>query len=130
MNAKKRKITLLFGLGFIIAGVLLNSAKIGTQEYLGFSSAGTWMMYIGFVTLLITAIKWKVKERKVDERINYIAAKANRITFIAVMVAAFLVMVIDGVYPINMRYGMFMSYVVMFMIIIYSVSYKIIERRN
>ncbi len=120
-----KKIKFAIGTGVLGSGILLELFGIGQGSYLGFGSVGTWLIYVGIISLIMAAIP---RKRKVDERMLQNAAKANRVTFIGILVFCFLVMVIDGLRPIDVSYGMFISYFVMGMIGIYAISYKLIDR--
>ena len=114
---------------FLALGVLFNSFNVGSRNFLSFGSVGNWLIYIGFVSLMIVTIRTlSKKERKVDERNYFIAAKANRITFIMIILAAFIIMVCDGIKTITLSYHMFMSFFVCGIILAYFVSYKILEK--
>jgi len=113
----------------ILIGIAFETAGIGEKDFLGFGSVGTWLLFIGMVMVISTAIRGK-KERKVDERMLHVAAKANRITFICIIVAAFIVMIIDGIRPIAVPYHLSMSYLVCGIMIAYLVSYRLLLRFN
>jgi len=127
----KRK--MIWGYAFaviaVVAGVLLNASGIGAGKFAGFASLGSWMIYIGIVAFFIMTLRAIMKkETKVDERALFIASKANRIVFLAVILAAFVIMVADGIRPIAVPYHLFMAYIVCFLLLVYAVSYKVIER--
>ncbi|MFA5357828.1 MAG: DUF2178 domain-containing protein [archaeon] len=128
---KKMRMTLKFGWGLslIIIGLLLNQLNIGTNTFSGFDSVGTYLTYIGFLGLIIIGISeaWR-KKRVVDERMEYVAAKALRITFVCTIIAAFLIIVADGINPITLPYHLFVSYAICGTLIIYFVSYNVLLR--
>jgi len=68
------------------------------------------------------------KKRLVDERMEFVASKASRITFIIIILAAFIIMVIDGLKPIVVPYSYFMSYFICGIVLANLVSYKILLR--
>jgi len=115
-----------FALILIVAGLLTLHYDIG-NEFLGFSSVGTWLIYVGFVMLAIITLQLiSNKKRVVDERMQFIASKAGRITFLAIILVSFIVMIIDGIKPITIPYSYFMSYFVCGIILVYVISYKIL----
>lgn len=121
-------IKFVFALLLLIAGVVLNLFEIG-REFLGFATVGSWLIYVGLVMLAITSIRFfSDKNRKVDERALFIAQKASRVTFLLLIVGAFIVMVADGINKIALEYSTFMSYLICFVVVVYFVSYKIFER--
>lgn len=119
----------LFAVIILVTGILLNYLNIG-KEFLGFSSVGNWLIYISFVMIAIITLQLFVnKKRIVDERMMYIATKASRITFLALIITAFIIMIIDGINPIKIPYSLSMSYLICFLMIIYFISYKILLRK-
>ena len=127
----KRTISFLIGSVFILVGLTIHYLKIGESPYLGFSSVGIWLTYIGFIAIFISTIRmFRKKERLVDERMLAIAAKANRVVFLSVIIAAFIIMIIDGIKTIVVPLGLFMSYIVVGMMLVYFVSYKILLKYN
>jgi uncharacterized membrane protein len=131
---KKTKVQItwryLFSLAVLVLGLLLTSFEVG-GEFLGFSSVGTWLIYIALVMFAVFTLQlFANKKRIVDERMNLIAFKTSRVTFVMILLSAFLVMIIDGVKPIEVPYHMFMSYLICYMILVYAISYKILEGFN
>lgn len=59
---------------------------------------------------------------------EFVAAKALRITFLSLLITSFITMVIDGIKAITIPYHMFMSYLICGLLIIYLVTYKILLR--
>jgi hypothetical protein len=119
-----------FAVFLIIAGLILMYFEIG-EEFLGFSSVGSWLIYVGFVMLAIIILQLiSNKKRIVDERMEFIATKAARITFLALIIFAFLIMIIDGIKPITMPYSYFMSYLISGIVFIYFISYQVLLKRN
>jgi hypothetical protein len=119
-----------FAVFLIIAGLILMYLKIG-EEFLGFSSVGSWLIYVGFVMLAIITLQLiSNKKRIVDERMEFVATKAARITFLALIIFAFLIMIIDGIKPITMPYSYFMSYLISGIVFIYFISYQVLLKRN
>ncbi|MBN2142333.1 DUF2178 domain-containing protein [Candidatus Woesearchaeota archaeon] len=114
-----------FGIAVILLGAILNLTTAGQGEFLGFGTVGNWLVYVGFISMAIVTLQaMSSKKRVVDERMLHVAAKANRVTFLAVLILAFVIMIIDGLRPITMAYHMFMSYLVCYMMIVYFISYK------
>ncbi|MBN2881251.1 hypothetical protein JXM83_04320 [Candidatus Woesearchaeota archaeon] len=115
---------------FIIAGILFNQFNIGTNfDIMG--SVGNWLIYVGFVSLAINVLRtMKSPKKKPDERAYYIGAKANRIVFVAIILVAFFIMVIDGIKPITLSYHLFMSYFVCGIVFTYFIAYSILNTIN
>jgi len=117
-----------FALSLVVAGLLLAYLNIGT-EFLGFASVGTWMIYVGFVMMAVVTLQTITKKKRVvDERMEFVAAKAGRVTFIAIILTAFIVMILDGIRPISIAYSYFMSYFICGILLVYLVSYRILLR--
>lgn len=116
-------------LGLILGGLLLNHFQVGMNPFAGFGSLGTYLIYIGFFGILVIGLSELVRKRKVvDERMEFVAAKALRFTFLFVVVVSFIVIILDGIQPITLPYHLFASYLVCGMILAYFVSYKILLR--
>jgi len=132
MDKNRLQVTSKYGFGVmtLVLGLVFNFFEIG-KDFLGFQSVGNWLIYIGFVMLaIITLQKFSNKKRIVDERMMHIAHKASRITFVAILFSAFIVMIADGIKTITTSYSLFMSYLICYMVIIYLISYKILEKFN
>jgi uncharacterized membrane protein len=131
MEIKTRiKIMYFWTVALIVAGLILNYYGLGSDrpEYT-FGSVGNWLIYIGFVGILIATIKTVFrKERKIDERMQFIGAKAQGISFIVFILGAFVIMLADGIKTITLPYHLFMSYLVCVMLIVYFAAYKILLR--
>ncbi len=131
MKTKKQIIwRYAFAVAVILAGAILSYYNLG-NEFLGFASVGNCLLYIGFVMLAIITLQLKFnRKRIVDERMQFIATKAGRITFLAIILAAFIVMVLDAINPITISYSYFMSYFICAIVFVYFISYKILLRYN
>ena len=129
-KTRRRMIKYAFALAMLIFGVLLNHFNLGANSFSVYGSVGTYFIYAGFLGLIgatLTEI-WR-RDRIVDERMQFVATKAMRLTFLCLIIAAFITMVIDGIRPITMPYHMFMSYLVSGILAVYYISYKILLRR-
>jgi uncharacterized membrane protein len=119
----------VFAVAVIIAGIILSYFNIG-KEFLGFNSVGSWLIYIGFIMIAVITLQlFMNKKRVVDERMMFVATKASRITFLGLIIVAFIIMIIDGIKTITIPYSIFMSYLICFLMIIYFISYKILLRK-
>jgi len=114
----------------IISGLLLNFYNIGKNELFGYSTVGNYLIFIGFVMILATAMIYFTKREKiVDERIEMLRYKAGTLTFTVFIFVAFALIIWDGINPITMRYSMFISYAVCAILVFYVIAYKILERK-
>lgn len=130
MNKKQAAGRYIFAFAIIIAGIIFNYLKLG-YDFLGFESIGTWLIFVGFIMLAVISIQLiSNKKRIVDERMEKIAHKAARITFVFIILGAFVVMVIDAINPITIRYSMFMAHMMAWIVLVYFVTYKILSRYN
>jgi uncharacterized membrane protein len=121
----KKNYKTIFGIATILTGIILEAFNIGTSNYLGFASVGTWLIYVGIVSIAMTILQsFKAKEVKADERMYFVANKANRITFLAVIIISFIVMVWDGASKITISYSTFMSYFICAIVLIHLITYK------
>lgn len=119
-----------FALAVIVAGIVINTVLSG-KEFLGFSSVGNWMIYVGIVMLAVITLQLiSNKKRLVDERSQFIGMKAARWTYVFIILALFVTMIIDGIRPISTPYAQFMSMLIFGITIVYFVTYKILERFN
>lgn len=131
VQSRERVLKIVVGVLVIIAGVLLNYLHIGTENLLGYASAGTWLIYVGFVMLLVVFIKAIVKkEHKRDERDYFVAMKASHMTMFAMIVGSFILMVVDRITQIQIPYHRFLSYMVCAILIIYVMSYKLLQQMH
>lgn len=126
----KNKVQIAWRYGFavilIIAGLLSFNYNL-ENEFLGFSSVGTWLIYVGFIMLAVITLQLIFnKKRIVDERMQLIASKAGRITFLAIIIFSFVIMIIDGFKQITIPYSYFISYFICGIILIYVISYKLL----
>lgn len=120
----------LFGFVLIVAGIVFESFGVG-QNFLITWSLGTWLIYVGFLMFaIITLSYFNKKERIIDERMEKIAYKASRVTFVFVILGAFGIMIYDGINPIDYPYHMFMSHFIAWTVLVYFIAYKVIEKRS
>ena len=134
MTSKKvvTKKSMIFRIVFIIvlivSGALLNQFNIGTNELFGYSTVGNYLIFIGFVMVLVTTITYFTKRDKIiDERMEMLRNKTMTLTFTVFIFAAFALIIWDGIWPITMRYSMFISYAVCTMLLFYVIAYKMLE---
>lgn len=115
--------------GMIALGLLLNHLNIGLGSFAGYGSVGTYLIYIGFLGFIVVGLAGLWKKKKIrDERMEFVAAKAMRITFLVFIVVAFVLMIADGIQPITMPYHLFLSYLVSGMLAVLFISYRILLR--
>lgn len=120
----------IFAFAIILIGAILEVYSI-RKEFFGFQSVGSWMIYIGFIMLAVITLQIIVnKKRIVDERMTWIAFKASRITFVLLIIGAFIVMIADGIKTITIPYHLFMGYAMSYMMLVYFIAYKILEKYN
>lgn len=131
---ESEKKALKYGLAMVIVvlGILINHLNLGSPAFTIFGSTGNWLIYIGLVSLLIITLRTaiKPKKKKSDERMLFVANKAMRVTFIISIIAAFFIILVDGITPITVPYHLFMSYLVCGILITYYGSYKILLIKN
>lgn len=122
----KKNYKIIFGVGMMAFGIILEGLNVG-REYLGFPSIGSWLIYVGVLSIILSIVQSFVKkEKKIDERMVHLANKANRITFLAVIILSFIVMVVDGIISITLPYGLFMSYFLCFIVFFHLAVYRIL----
>lgn len=136
MTSKKvvTKKSMIFRIVFIIvlivSGALLNQFNIGTNELFGYSTVGNYLIFIGFVMVLVTTITYFTKREKIiDERMEMLRNKTMTLTFTVFIFAAFALIIWDGIWPITMRYSIFISYAVRTMLLFYVIAYKMLEEK-
>jgi uncharacterized membrane protein len=118
-----------FALIAIIAGILLNYLNLGA-EFFAYGSVGNYLISIGFLILFLTTLFYiSKKEKVIDERMEKIGYKASRVTFLFMVIGAFVIMLWDGIEKITIPYQISMSYFVCTLLIIYFIAYKWIERK-
>jgi uncharacterized membrane protein len=125
----KKNYKIIFGVGMMALGIVLEMLNVGV-EYLGFPSVGSWLIYVGVLSIILSIVQsLRKKERKVDERMVHLANKANRITFLAVILVSFAIMVIDGIVSIDIPYSLFMSYFICGITFFHLAVYRIFLRK-
>lgn len=118
----------VFAFVLVVAGIVANYMNLA-DEFLGFQSVGNWLIFVGFIMFAVVTISAiSKKDRIVDERMEKIAYMSSRVTFIFIILGAFVVMVWDGISKINVPYSIFMSNMMAWIVLVYFVSYKIIEK--
>lgn len=132
MDENKRRIgKSSFGIICIVVGIILEILGIGREGFLGDTTVGAWLIYVGFLSIMIFMLQsLSNKKKKVDERMLYVASIAGRVTFVALTLFAFAVMIIDGIKEITIPYNMFMSYMICGMMVVYFLSYKLLLKYN
>ncbi len=115
---------------FIIIGLVFNYLEIGLNKMFNFGSVGYFLIYVGIVGILITTLKIKKKKKKIDERMIQIAFKSSRLTMVFLILGAFIIMIIDGIKPITIRYNIFMSYFIIILLLFNLITYYIMLRRS
>jgi hypothetical protein len=116
-----------FGIILVLLGVIFGLLNIGKNQFFGFSSVPSYLIYIGIISILVMLVSTFVnKKRIVDERMLNIADKATRIVYLCIILVSFAVMIVDGISPITIPYHVFMSYFICVIMLIYVFSYKIL----
>jgi uncharacterized membrane protein len=136
MTSKKvvTKKSMIYRVVFIavlmVVGIALNHYNVGTNELFGYSTVGNYLIYIGFVMILVTSLIYFTKREKIiDERIEMLRYKAGTLTFTVFIFVAFAIIILDGISPITMRYSLFISYAVCAILVFHVIAYKILERK-
>lgn len=130
-KSTRQVIKLAWGFLMIAAGAIVNQLGLGSPDFSIYGSVGNFLIYIGFLALIVVLFsQLRRKDRKVDERMEFVAGKAMRITFLAFVVIAFAVIVIDGFVDISTPYYLSMSYLVSAMLMVYYVSYRMLLRNH
>jgi hypothetical protein len=121
-----------FSVAMIAGGLLVNHFNLGSPEFTVYGSFGTYLVFMGFLmAAFLTARTLFVKKKKVvDERMEFVASKAARVTFLALVVVAFAVIVVDGLVPIRLPYHLAASYLVCGLLIVYYASYQVLLRKH
>ena len=130
---KSTRQVIKYGWGFllIIIGSLINHFGLGSADFSIYGSVGNFLVYIGFFSLIVALLtQFRRSEKVVDERMEFVATKAMRMTFLAFVVIAFAVIVMDGIAEISMPYFLFMSYLVSGLLAVYFVSYRVLLRSH
>ncbi len=128
----KTRVTIMYSiaLAWLALGLLLNHFNLGRSDFQIYGSVGTWLIYIGFIGIIIATVRLLVrkKERVIDERMEFVAAKSLRVAFLCFFILAFVIMIVDGIKLITTPYHLFMSYLVCMVLVIYIATYKILLR--
>ncbi len=132
MKAKNKPLIyrMAFALILIIAGAIFQMNGIG-KDFLSAWTLGAWLIYVGVLIIFIALLRSTViPKKKVDERVQYIGMKASKVTFMALILISFAVMIIDGIKHLNIPYRLFMGYLISAIVLIYFIAYKVLEKRN
>lgn len=129
VKLERKSYSLIWGAFMLLIGVILEFFKIGGLIF-EFGSVGKYLIYVGFIGLIIGVFKLKRKEKKIDEREYQIALKSNRYTYVILMMSAFFVIIYDGIKPITMPYHLFLSYAVIYSLLVTIVIYYAMLRYN
>ncbi len=126
-NANKKVLSWKFGFSalLLIIGIVFNLIGIGKNYFMGYGSVGNYLIFCGALIAFIAVIKSFAKPKIIDEREVNLSYKATRITFVAMMILAFVIIIADGIKTINYPFGLFMSYFVCTLLLIYVASYYI-----
>jgi len=129
MRKKRRIMKYSFASALLVLGLALNYLKLGAHGFTVYGSVGTYLIYMGFMGLVVATLTdlWR-KDRIVDERMQFVATKALRSTFLCLIAAAFVIMIVDGIFQITIPYHLFMSYFVAGILVAYYVSYQALLR--
>lgn len=120
-----------FGTILIIMGIFLELFGLGNKAFLGFESISDYLIYVGFISIIIVTISSFFKKKTiVDERMISVSDKANRIVFLSIILIGFTMMIIDGIKPITLPYSLSMSYLVCATMFIRVISYRILLKLN
>lgn len=127
----KTRVTIMYAIALVALtlGLLFDYFKIGSPTFQIFGSVGNWLIYTGFIGLIIATVRLifvSKKKKTIDERMEFVATKALRISFLSLIIGAFIIMIIDGIKTITIPYHIFMSYLVCGLLLIYIVAYKIL----
>jgi uncharacterized membrane protein len=120
-----------FAAALIILGLLINHYGLGSPEFTVFGSVGNYLVYIGFVLLLINTVRQitRKKKKRMDERMEFVAAKASGVTMVFIFAGAFAVILLDGIQKITLPYHLFVSYSVCAILLVYMISYYALLRK-
>ncbi len=121
----------VFAFIMIVAGVIIELATTSKGNFFGFNSVGSYLIYIGTIFLLIT-IGYALfkKEKKIDERVMMHGYKAGKITYAILILTTFIIMVIDGIKPINIPMHMMMAYLIIGSTFILIISFWLMAKYN
>lgn len=120
----------IFALTIIVLGILLNLLKIGMNEMFSYSSVGNYLIYCGIlITFLVSIRSFFKKEKIVDERAERIGYLSMVYVWWVIFLGGFLFIILDGIYHFKFSLGLFVSYAICVLLLVYIIAYKIIERR-
>jgi hypothetical protein len=131
MISEKQQLVLklVFSIITIILGVIL-SITLGFNESYPFNGVGSFLIFVGILSLALTFLRIKTKKKLVDERMHFIGYKTNRILTSILFLSLFIVMIYDMIFPIKIQYYLGISYFVCFWVLTYFIVYKIVEKYN
>ncbi len=130
ITTKKSIAKFIFAGILIISGILLNYFNLGKVEFFSYNSVGSYLIFCGFIVLITSIMIIFTKKNKIyDERNEKISIRAMSWVWFFLFFGGFIIMIIDGISPINIRISEFISYSICALLLIYSVFYYIYSKR-
>lgn len=137
MSVSKKAITkkgllyrYIFAVVLIIFGLILNVLDMGKTDFFSYGSVGNYLIFVGILVVFITLlIKFTRRNKIIDERHEKVAIKAMAWVWYFIFLGGFVVMILDGIKPFSMSISMFVAYAICFILIIYVIAYKILEKK-
>jgi hypothetical protein len=119
----------IFALVIILSGLILNFFKIGMNEMFSYSSVGNYLIYCGILlTFIVSITSFFKRDKIIDERAEKIGYKATAYVWWILFLGGFLLIIFDGIYHFQVSLGLFVSYTICLLLIVYVIAYKILER--
>ncbi len=129
----RKAFSYIFGLIVIVLGLLLNALGVkGNDAPSGLGGVGNWLIMVGIIAIFaatLHAFGILGKRKQVDERVEFISARASRFAFMVFLLIAFAIPVADAIHPLTASYFQVMSGLICGMVIAYALAYKALERR-
>lgn len=121
----------IFAASIVILGLTLNILNIGKTNFFSYDSVGNYMLFVGALITLITTLSiFTKKDKIIDERHERIAVGAMKYVWYFIFIGGFSIIIADGISPIKISIRHFISYAMCLIILVYAISYKILEKRS
>jgi len=128
---EQRSAKVAFGVLLVASGTVLNLLGIGAREFFTYNSVGQYLVYCGFLLLGIILLKEVTgRKKQIDERMMYVGYRASYIALLSVMVLGFLLMIFDGITPIQEPLHLVISYFICAVLLVYVVAYNLLLLRH
>ncbi len=130
ISQKSIIIRYIFAFIFLLVGFLFNFLNIGMTPFFNYGTVGSYLIFCGLLFIFVTTIMiFSKKDKIIDERNEKIGYKAMNWVWYTICIGGFIIMIIDGIFKINLSISYFVSYSICLLLIIYFIAYKFYNKK-